>query len=175
MVLRFLWAVERGLDAILQRVLFLGMAALIGVMTLQIVSRVFFTATPWTEELARFLLVWMTFLGATLAYQRGRHIAVTVVVDLLPPPLRRVCRAATSLVAIGFLAVLVIVGYAYMDLQSFQTSPSLRIPMNYVYAVIPASAALMIWFALVDLLEACCARSDPTIGPGSSTVETPDP
>ncbi|MDX5433777.1 MAG: TRAP transporter small permease subunit, partial [Halomonas sp.] len=59
---------ERALDAVIQPIVFLGMAALIGVITLQIVSRVFFTAVGWTEEVARFLLIWITFLGATLAF-----------------------------------------------------------------------------------------------------------
>ena len=174
-MLRILQAIERGMDAALQRVLFLGMAALVGVMTLQIVSRVAFTALPWTEELARFLLVWITFLGATLAYQRGRHIAVTVLVDKLPQWPQRLCRAATALVAIGFLLVLAIVGYQYMDLQSFQTSASLGLPMNYVYAVIPLSAVVMILYALVDLIEAFLAPPAQLSGPGAGTAESPDP
>lgn len=173
-MLRLLQRIEQGMDAVLQRVLFLGMIALIGVMTLQIVSRVFFSATSWSEELARFLLVWMSFLGATLAYQRGRHIAVTFLVELMPPWAQRVCRAATALVGIGFLLVLVVVGYQYMQMQSFQSSASLRIPMNYVYSVIPVSAAVMIWYALVDLVEVFAVPPDEASGPGAGTAEAPD-
>ncbi|BBI71452.2 hypothetical protein HAALTHF_13110n [Vreelandella aquamarina] len=83
-LLTLLQRIERGLDAIIQPVVFAGMAALIGVITLQIVSRVFFSAVGWTEEVARFLLVWITFLAGTLAFQRGRHIAVSFAVDALP-------------------------------------------------------------------------------------------
>ncbi len=173
-MLHVLRTIERGMDAVLQRVLFLGMVALIGVMTLQIVSRVLFTAVGWTEELARFLLVWITFLGAALAYQRGRHIAVTVLVDNLPHWPRRLCRAATAVIAMGFLLVLVVVGYQYMDLQSFQTSASLRVSMNYVYAVIPLSAAIMIWYALVDLVEVFVADSADAAAACAGTAETPD-
>lgn len=63
-LLKPLKRIERGLDAIIQPVVFAGMAALIGVITLQIVSRVLFSAVGWTEEVARFLLVWITFLQA---------------------------------------------------------------------------------------------------------------
>ncbi|WP_346799393.1 TRAP transporter small permease [Halomonas sp. Bachu 37] len=144
---------ERVLDAILQPIVFLGMAALIGVITLQIVSRVLFTAVGWTEEVARFLLVWITFLGAALAFQRGRHIAVTFAVDALPGRPRQLARIAATLVVVAFMVALMVVGYRYMQVQSFQKSASLRLSMTYVYAVIPISAALMAWYAVVDLVE----------------------
>lgn len=170
-MLRVLTAVEEGIDAVLQRVVFLGIAALITVMSLQIVSRVFFTAIGWTEESARFLLVWLTFLGATLAYQRGRHIAVTFVVAWLPERPQRLCRALVSIVAIGFLLVLAVVGYRYMEVQSFQRSASMRISMYYVYAVMPLSALIMMFYALVDLLEAFFRSPGDTRGPGSARPE----
>lgn len=144
---------ERGIDAILQPVVVLGMLALIGVITLQIISRVFFNAVPWTEEIARFLLIWITFLGAALAFQRGRHIAVTFVVDALPSGMKKLARILACLVMIGFMLSLVVIGYEYMQVQSFQKSPSLRWSMYYVYAIIPISAALMLFYALIDLLE----------------------
>nr|WP_284047695.1 TRAP transporter small permease [Halomonas gemina] len=128
------------------------MAALIGVITLQVVSRVFFTAVGWTEEVARFLLVWITFLAATLAFRRGRHIAVTFVVDALPGLPRRLARIVALLVALGFLAALVTIGMEYMQVQSFQKSASLRLSMTWVYAVIPLAAAIMAWYALVDIV-----------------------
>ncbi|NIC03835.1 TRAP transporter small permease [Billgrantia bachuensis] len=144
---------ERVLDAVIRPIVFLGMAALIGVITLQIVSRVFFTAAGWTEEVARFLLIWITFLGATLAFQRGRHIAVTFAVEALPKRIAQLARIAAVLVALGFLVALIVIGYRYMQVQSFQRSASLRLSMTYVYAVIPISAAIMTWYALVDVIE----------------------
>ncbi|WP_319928101.1 TRAP transporter small permease [Vreelandella zhuhanensis] len=152
-LLGFLQRIERGVDAVIEPTVFLGMAALIGVITLQIISRVLFSAVGWTEEVARFLLVWITFLGATLAFQRGRHIAVTFAVDALPGRLRQVARIAATLIVLAFMVALVVIGYRYMQVQSFQKSASMRLSMTYVYAVIPLSAALMGWYALVDLLE----------------------
>ncbi|MGO1396197.1 MAG: TRAP transporter small permease [Halomonas sp.] len=144
---------ERFLDAILQPVVFAAMAALIGVITLQIVSRVLFTAVGWTEEVARFLLVWITFLAGTLAFQRGRHIAVTFVVDALPGRLRQIARLAALLIVLAFMITLIVIGYRYMQVQSFQKSASLRLSMTYVYAVMPICAAIMAWYALVDIIE----------------------
>ncbi|CEP33991.1 MULTISPECIES: TRAP transporter small permease [unclassified Halomonas] len=152
-LLRLLRRIERGLDAIIQPVVFAGMAALIGVITLQIVSRVLFSAVGWTEEVARFLLVWITFLAGTLAFQRGRHIAVTFVVDALPGRLRQIARIAALLIVLAFMIALIVIGYRYMQVQSFQKSASLRLSMTYVYAVMPICAAIMAWYALVDIIE----------------------
>lgn len=163
---------ERALDAVIQPTVFLGMAALIGVITLQIVSRVFFTAVGWTEEVARFLLIWITFLGATLAYQRGRHIAVTFIVDALPLRPAQLARIAAALVALGFLVALIVIGYRYMQVQSFQRSASLRLSMTYVYAVIPLSAAIMAWYALVDVVE-LIVKGPRAGGPGSDDSGEP--
>ncbi|KAA0013880.1 TRAP transporter small permease [Billgrantia pellis] len=163
---------ERALDAVIQPIVFLGMAALIGVITLQIVSRVLFTAVGWTEEVARFLLIWITFLGATLAFQRGRHIAVTFVVDALPPRLAQLARITAVLVALGFLVALIVIGYRYMQVQSFQRSASLRLSMTYVYAVIPLSAAIMAWYALIDAIE-LVIKPPRSADTGSDNAEEP--
>lgn len=152
-LLAVLRGIEYVLDRLLQPVVFVGMAALIGVITLQIVSRVFFTAVGWTEEVARFLLIWITFLAGTLAFQRGHHIAVTFAVDALPMRLRKLARILAVAAVIAFLMTLAFIGQHYMQVQSFQKSASLRMPMSYVYAVMPISALIMAWYALVDLVE----------------------
>lgn len=152
-MLGILKRVERAIDAIMQPMVFAAMVALIAVITLQIISRVFFTAAGRTVELARFLLIWITFMGATLAFQRGRHIAVTFVVNALPGRLRQVTRILAVAIVLGFMIALVLVGYRYMQMQSFQTSASLGWSMTYVYAIIPVCGALMSWYAFVDLVE----------------------
>ncbi|PMR82266.1 TRAP transporter small permease [Halomonas urumqiensis] len=152
-LLTLLQRIERGLDAIIQPVVFACMAALIGVITLQIISRVLFTAVGWTEEVARFLLVWITFLAGTLAFQRGRHIAVMFAVDALPLPVRRAARLAALAVTLALLLALIVIGYRYMQVQSFQKSASLRVSMTYVYAVMPLCAGIMAWYTLVDIIE----------------------
>jgi TRAP-type C4-dicarboxylate transport system permease small subunit len=145
--------IDRLLGETLKPVVFVGMAALVAVITLQIVSRVFFTSVSWTEEVARFLLIWITFLGATLAYQQGRHIAVTLMRDNLPPAFKRIVTGAALVVTIAFLVALAWVGWRYTMLQSFQKSPSLRLPMNYVYVVMPITAALIALLSSIDLIR----------------------
>lgn len=150
---------ERALAAVLRPVVFGGMAALAVVITLQIVSRVLFTAVSWTEEMARFLLVWLTFLGATLALAEKRHIAVTLLTDRLPLALGRAAAIAGLAAMAAFLIALTWIGWRYMSMQSFQRSASLQMPMMYVYAVIPVSGALMSVLCLADLAATVAGRS----------------
>lgn len=152
-MLRLVDRVDRALAAILKPVVALGMAALIAVITLQIVSRVFFTAVGWTEEVARFLLIWLTFVGAALAWAQGRHIAVTLIVGLLPETPRRALQMAALAVVCAFAVALTWLGLAYVEVSSFQRSPALRLRMSHVYTVIPLAAALIAWFSLSDLLR----------------------
>lgn len=144
-------AIDRLLGAVLRPVIFAGMAALTAVITLQIVSRVLFTSVAWTEEVARFLLIWITFLGAALAWQEGRHLAVALLRGSLPDGPRRIVTGAAILVSIAFMVALAVIGVRYMNVQSFQKSPSLRVPMSYVYAVMPIAAALMAALSVIDL------------------------
>lgn len=146
-------SIERGVDAVIRRIAFAALAVMILTITLQIVFRVFFQALVWSEEVARYLLVWTSFLGATLAYRRGRHIAVTFLIDALPKKLNVTARLLAYVATIAFFIVIAAVGFRYMQLQSFQVSASLRIPMPTVYVVIPVSAIIMLFYAVRDVIE----------------------
>jgi len=167
---------EKLIDAIVQRAAFVALAGMIAVITLQIVSRVFFNAVSWSEELARYLLVWTSFLGAAMAWQRGRHIAVDFVVNALPGPLRLAVKALAIVVAIGFFALIIFYGLRFMQMQSFQMSASLRIPIRYVFSIIPVCALLMLYYSLLDLAElfsASARREAEAIEAGTRAGEAP--
>lgn len=144
---------ENAVNEVMQRAAFAALVAMLVVISMQIVFRVFFQALTWSEEVSRYLLVWITFLGASVAHKHGRHIAVTFVVDALPAKAGRIVRAATILAAMVFFAVVVVTGVKYALLQGAQVSASLRVPMGIVYAVIPLASATMFLHGLLDLLD----------------------
>ncbi len=76
-MLKALAWIDRMLGEVLKPVVFAGMAALICVITLQIVSRLMFTSVSWTEEVARFLLIWITFLGGRAGLSTGGGISLS--------------------------------------------------------------------------------------------------
>ncbi|RVV99973.1 TRAP transporter small permease [Mesobaculum littorinae] len=151
-MIRLALSLETAIRALLRPVVFAVMAALVVVITTQIVTRVLFSATGWTEEVARFLLVWLTFLGATLALAEGRHIAVTVLTDRLPRLPARALSVLGHLSAALFLGALAWIGWRYMNMQSYQKSAALRVPMMYIYSVIPLTCGVMAGLSLVSAL-----------------------
>ena len=139
-------------DAVVRVLAFCTLVAMLVVITMQVVFRVYFRALPWSEELSRYLLVWTTFLGATMAYRQGVHIAVTFAVDSLPPLLRRVARVGAVLASHLFFGVAMWYAVRFMQMQTFQVTASLRLPMPYIYAVMPVAFGVMILHGLHALL-----------------------
>lgn len=103
-------------------------------------------ALTWSEEVARYSMVWLSFLGGGLVFRRGGHVAIDFLVEKLPNGFfRYTVMALAQLAALAFLAVLVWQGQSVMARGAFMTTPALRIPMSVPYAAIPLGAALMIY------------------------------
>ncbi len=99
---------------------------------------------PWSDEAARYLMIWMTFLGAGLALRQGGHVAITNLHDLLSTRTQRVLRAAIVVALLLFFAFMVYVGWQYMDRTKFQKTPALRLSFRYIYAAMPVGFSLLI-------------------------------
>lgn len=132
-----------SIDALIMKVVFVAIVGMIVSISLQIIFRVFFDALTWTEELSRYLLVWATFLGSTLAYKRSMHISVTFCVDLFKNTAKKIVIVLSILLSLVFFVVVVYFGIKYMAMQSRQVSAALRVPMRWVYIVIPISFIVM--------------------------------
>jgi len=108
----------------------------------------------WSEEVARFLLVWLTFLGATVAYYRGANPGVEALYDRLPEHGRRACKVAVYLLSLAFFAVMVIYGTQFAWFVRMQISPALRLPKWIPHGVVPISGSVMFLHALNFLTRA---------------------
>lgn len=98
----------------------------------------------WADEVARYSMIWLTFLGSGLALREGAHAAITNAQDALTGTGQRVLRGAILLVLFGFFAFMVWVGLDYMGRMSVQKSAALQVPMKWIYAAMPTGFALMI-------------------------------
>lgn len=109
---------------------------------------------PWAEEAARYSMVWIAYIGASLGIKRNSHLGVEAVLLLLPKGSRVFFDYFRYLVIILFN--LLIAYYAFQIIQSQaateQVSPSLRIPMWFAYGAIPVGSVLMAW-RCVQMLE----------------------
>lgn len=78
--------------------------AMVLIVFLQIISRAVFSSSfPWTEEAARFLMIWVTFLGASFAFQYGAHISIEAFVSKLSQSAGNVAQVLGALACIAFL------------------------------------------------------------------------
>lgn len=121
------------------------MGVMVVAVFLQVMFR-FFMDQPlaWTEELARYLLVWLTFLGSAYAMSIKAHIGTEYIQKFLSPLVNKVVLSLAALLSILFFLVMIYQGYLLSIRSMTQTSPSLLLPMGYVYMVIPISGVLLI-------------------------------
>ena len=132
-------------DKILMAILSILAALMVIIILYQVVLRYCFaSANVWAEELARFMFVWVTTLGASVAIRRNVHLRVDLVVDFLKPKSRFVLQIVTYTLILIFLIYLCRLGIDLMGRTMVNKSAGLRIPMAIPYSAIPVGGALMI-------------------------------
>lgn len=145
---------RRFLDLFLQAVLTILVSAMIAMVLVQVFGRyVLKDAPPWTEELARWVFVWICFLGASLAHVRRAHIRIELLPARLPPRVRVLLSIAIQALSAVFLFVVVKEGWVLVTINTATLSPAVGVPMAYVFAAVPINCGLMLVLQLVDLAE----------------------
>jgi TRAP-type C4-dicarboxylate transport system permease small subunit len=135
---------------------------LMALMTLDVLWGVFTryaigSQADWSEELARFLLIWIGMLGAAYASGQHKHLAIDLLFPKLSPDnQRRLIVFINLLITVFAFAVLVVGGFRLMYITQVlgQLSAALRVPMFLVYAVLPVSGLLVMYFKVSDLQSA---------------------
>lgn len=100
---------------------------------------------PWAEELARYLMIWVVFLGIGAGAKRNSHFVVEVLQILLPESCHKFLRVFTTLFVTFFMGVLIYCSFQLINrvMSMGQVSPSLHIPIWTVYIAIPIGCLLM--------------------------------
>lgn len=142
----------RDLERFAERVAYwtgIAVMVLVAAFTLLIAVSVFLRyglsrGLDWTEELGRYLMIWMGFLGASLALRNGAHVGVDTLRAALPRPLRRVVILGGSLVIFSFFVMVAYQGVRLVRMVWPQESLVLPISMFWPYLAIPVGALLML-------------------------------
>lgn len=139
-----------GINRCLDRVESFAMIVLMLVATcvaiIQVIARyVFNNSLYWSEETVLYALIMMSFLTCSMGVRYAAHICVEVLPLLVGPRLARVLQYLANILGLMFAGVLVYYGarLAINTLNMNQLSPAMRIPVGYVYTVIPVSGACM--------------------------------
>ena len=132
---------------------------LVTVFTVTVLIQVFFryvlnNSLSWPEELARFMLVWMTFIAAAPALKRGFHVGVDYFVDqFVPIPWMKISiLAINQLIILGFLGIVFYHGLRQFVNAGDLISPALQISYRWVYLSLPIGAFMMGVQSLTNLL-----------------------
>jgi TRAP-type C4-dicarboxylate transport system permease small subunit len=138
---------------IMQRVMVPVIFLLSGVMFLVVIAQVIFRyilsqPLPWSEELARYLMIWVACLAASEAYAKGNHVGINLVIDALKPSLRKIMILAIHLAVSVLMGLIAYQGFALSFLLRDQLSPALEIPMTWPYMAVPVGAVLILIQAL---------------------------
>ena len=130
-------------------------AAITVLVTVQVFARYVLNNTPpWSEELCRYLFIWVSFLGACVATRRAAHLGVDSLVTRLPAGVREVLRHAVTALIVAFAGLLVWQGVALVPAMASQRSPSMGISLQYVFAAIPIAAAIILGLQVRALARA---------------------
>ncbi len=145
-----------GLTAVLE---YLSMAC-IALMAILVIAQVilryaFNDPLTWSEEMARIVFIYLTFIGIGAAYGRRRHMAIDALIIELPAKLRRIVEFSVVGLASAFLiAVIGIAIRSMVELTKMEvTTPALEYPMAFVYLIIPLGLSALIAQMWLDLYK----------------------
>lgn len=149
------WFVERTVVRIERYGTYLFLLVVVAMVLLQVASRYIFADPPlWTEEFARYALVWTTFLGAAWLVAINDHITVHGVDLLLPTRYKVVLDALVQLIQGAIAVVIVVNAPEFMERVGRQHSAAAEISLAWVYG------SVVIGFALIALHSALLIAKD---------------
>ncbi len=142
---------------LLKNVVIALLAAIVLVVTIQVFSR-FILQSPSsiTEELARFLLIWIGLFGGAYGYQTNAHLGLDIVTNKLNPVPQLMVSVLGHILIMMFAIVVMLSGgisLVSLTLEPVQISAALQIKMAYIYSAVPISGGLIVFFSLMKLSE----------------------
>jgi len=140
--------VTRGLEGLCA----LMLAAMVVLLFIQVVGRYGFENPPdWTEELARMVFIYLTFVGGALAIVRNAHLRIESFHDRLSPRSKTTLDIALTLVGVIFLVVTLYYSVGLLGRLSHQPMSSVPISKAFMFAAVPVGCALMLVYELLRI------------------------
>jgi|SRR5699024_4187767 len=141
------------LEKILKVIIVTFLMIMTCVVTLQILTR-YFMQNPlgWSEEVTRYLFIYLTFLAASLGVRHGIHIGVDILTERLSGVSKKILHLFVNALLILFILLLIYYGTVLSIDNWSQKSPSLSLPMGIFYAAIPIGSILSLFFVVENTL-----------------------
>jgi len=126
----------------------------------QVIARfVFNDPFRWSEELARYLQVWMIILTSSICIREGTHLAVDYATHILPFVCRKLLKLLVLLLMMFYLIIVIVYGARIVSVITRQVSPAMQIPIYIVYLAVPIGGFLMFVEALISFFKLTGAKN----------------
>ncbi len=149
--------IKQAVDKVLEWILIVLMAANVVNVLWQVFTRfVLKNPSSFTEELARYLLIWIGLLGASYVAGRKKHLAIDVLVNQFTKRTKHLAECLIEVSILVFSLFVMVFGgvrLVIITLTLNQISAVLRIKLGYVYLVLPLSGLLLMFYSLLFLFE----------------------
>lgn len=148
--MKFLDQFSEGLNRLVTFAITFLLAWMTIVLVIQVGARYLLSSgMPWTEEMARFAMIWLVFLGATVMSKEGSHISITILEDRYPS-IKPWLVPIQKIFGIVYLIIIAWIGMDAIQVVSAQVSANMRISMGIIYAIIPVSFIIALVHMVVD-------------------------
>ncbi|MGI9434912.1 MAG: TRAP transporter small permease [Geminicoccaceae bacterium] len=142
---------------------------IVAVLAVILISAVFYryalnNAIAWSEEGSKYLMVWLTFLGAPIALRQAAHINIDLLVKIFPPRGRQAFYFFINLIITATMGILLWKGWEFAELGARQVASSFNFSMVWMYIAVPIGSALTCLVAIELALRALCGIADPAKG-----------
>lgn len=156
--MKILKQISEKVSHIAERVVQVTLVGMVAIMTIIIIVQVFMRylflySLSWSEEVARYLMIWVAFLGASLALKYGFHIGIEFVITRIPEKTRTLINLLAKLSILVFLIFFTIGGFQVSWAVRDQDSPALLFSMGYAYLSAPVGGVFMIIHLLNSLVQ----------------------
>ncbi|MBN3520340.1 TRAP transporter small permease [Algoriphagus lutimaris] len=145
------------LDKLISHLLVILMALMVINVTWQVTSRyIFKDPSSFTDELSRYMMIWVGMLGAAYVAGKNEHLAIDILLTNLKEKAQDKLMILISVCILVFAIVVMVIGGSNLVYITFilgQKSATLQIPLAYVYGIIPFSGLLVTYYQVVFIIQ----------------------
>ena len=123
------------------------------VVFVQVIGRWTRLSLPWSEEFARYAMIYMVYIGTSVGVKYGNHIAVEFIVNLLPKKGQKIMEVIVCLLMIVCFAIICRYGLKLVGVTMMQKSPAMQIKMGYVYFALVLGGVLMLLHSINEIVN----------------------
>jgi len=156
------------MDKAIEWLLIFLMAVLVVDVVWQVATRyILGSASSFTEEVARFLLIWIGLLGSAYAYRKNLHLAFDYLAHKLSRPVLRKLEIVIHLLIALFSILVLVMGGSYLVQLTWelnQVSAAMQIKLAYIYSVLPISGVLIVIYSALFIKDIIGGQTFSSVG-----------